>query len=94
MSSTIATTGDPIAQVHKSVAASARSAAAGLPTVSAVGMRAGHASILESALGETRKALEELAHVGDVGAGGAEGLGAQDVENGRKYGGVQEARRG
>ncbi|WP_255785756.1 hypothetical protein [Mycobacteroides abscessus] len=94
MSSTVATTGDPIVQTHRAVAASARAAMSGLPTVSAVGMRRGHASILEAALGETRKTLEELARVADVGASGAGALGDQDGENGRKYDGVGEARRG
>lgn len=87
MSGTVATSGDPIVQVHRSVAQSARSAAAGLPTVSAEGMRRGHAVILESALGDTRKTLAELAHVADVGASGAEALADQDVENSRKFGG-------
>lgn len=94
MSSTVATTGDPIVQMHKSVAASARAAVASLPVVDSAGMRAGHASILEVALTDTRRVLEELARVADVGAGGAEGLADQDRENGRKYGSVQEARRG
>ncbi|ANO21772.1 Uncharacterised protein [Mycobacteroides abscessus subsp. abscessus] len=94
MSSTIATTGDPAIQMHKSVATSARAAADGLPTVSAAGMRRGHAELLEAALGETRKSLEELARVGDVGASGAEGLGGQDRESGQKFNGVREARRG
>lgn len=87
MSSTIATTGDPIIQVHKAVAASARATAGALPTVSAVGMRAGHAAILEGALSDTRKVLTELARVADVGASGAGGLGDQDRESGRKYDG-------
>lgn len=87
MSGTVATSGDPIVQVHRSVAQSARSAAAGLPTVSAEGMRRGHAAILESALGDTRKTLAELAHVADVGAGGAGALGDQDRENAGRYGG-------
>ncbi|WP_100459277.1 hypothetical protein [Mycobacteroides abscessus] len=82
---TVATTGDPVIQMHKGVAASARAAAGGLPVVSSVGMRPGHAGILEAALGETRKSLEELGRVADVGAGGAKGLADQDVENGRKY---------
>ncbi|WP_182878304.1 hypothetical protein [Mycobacteroides abscessus] len=86
MSSTIATTGDPIVQVHKAVAQSAQAAAGGLPTVDSVGMRSGHAAILENALGETRRVLMELARVGDVGASGAEGLADQDGENGRKFG--------
>lgn len=91
---TVATTGDPIVQVHKAVAASARAAALGLPTVSAVGMRAGHASILEMALSDTRQVLAELARVADVGASGAGALADQDRENGQRYSGVQEARRG
>lgn len=87
MSSTVATSGDPVIQVHRGVAASARAAMASLPTVDSVGMRTGHAELLESALGETRRVLGELAHVGDVGAGGAEGLADQDRENSRRYGG-------
>lgn len=87
MSSTVATTGDPIVQMHRSVAASARAAVAGLPVVSAAGMRAGHAEILESALSDTRKVLEELGRVADVGAGGAEGLSGQDRENAGRFGG-------
>ncbi|SHW96940.1 MULTISPECIES: hypothetical protein [Mycobacteroides] len=83
---TVATTGDPVIQMHKGVAASARAAAGGLPEVSAVGMRAGHAEILESALGETRTALAELARVGDVGASGATALADQDVENAGRFG--------
>ncbi|SHP92770.1 hypothetical protein [Mycobacteroides abscessus] len=94
MSSTIATSGDPIVRVHRSVADSARAAAAGLPVVNAVGMRAGHAAILDGAIAETRKSLEELARVSDVGAGGAGALGEQDRESGRKFGGVREVRRG
>ncbi|MBN7480754.1 hypothetical protein [Mycobacteroides abscessus] len=91
---TVATSGGPVIQLHRSVAASAREAASGLPTVVSAGMRRGHAEILEAALADTRKTLEELARVGDVGAGGAEGLADQDCENGRKYDGVGEARRG
>lgn len=91
---TVATTGDPVIQMHKGVAASARAAVAGLPLVSAVGMRAGHAGILEAALSDTRRVLEELGRVADVGASGAGALADQDRENGRKYGSVQEARRG
>ncbi|PVB10696.1 hypothetical protein [Mycobacteroides abscessus] len=94
MSEVVATTGDPIVQMHKGVAQSARATMAGLPTVSSMGMRRGHAAILESALGDTRKTLAELAHVADVGAAGAGGLGDQDSESGQKYGTVQEARRG
>ncbi|WP_100485824.1 hypothetical protein [Mycobacteroides abscessus] len=94
MSGMIATAGDSIVQTHRAVAASARSAAGALPVVDSVGMRAGHAEILEAALAETRKTLAELGRVGDVGAGGAEGLGDQDSESGQKYGSVQEARRG
>lgn len=81
----IATTGDPIIQVHKSVGEGAREAVRGLPTVASVGLRSGHAELLESALGETRKTLTELARVGDVGAQGAQGLGEQDGENARRY---------
>lgn len=88
MSSTIATSGDPIVRVHKSVGEGARSAAAGLPVVSSAGMRVGHAAILEAALGETRKTLTELARVADVGASGAGALGDQDSENGRRFGDV------
>lgn len=94
MSSTVATAGDPIVQLHRGVAASARAAVASLPVVSAVGMRRGHAEILESALGETRRTLGELARVADVGAEGAGALADQDVENGRRFGTVREARRG
>lgn len=94
MSSTIATTGDPIAQVHRSVAQSAREAASTLPTVSAAGMRRGHAELLEAALADTRKTLAELAHVADVGSAGAEGLGDQDRENDQRYSAVKEVRRG
>ncbi|PVA22687.1 hypothetical protein [Mycobacteroides abscessus] len=94
MSGTVATTGDPVIQMHRAVAASARAAAAGLPVVSAVGMRTGHAELLEGAIAETRKTLGELARVGDVGARGAEGLGGQDRESGQRFGTVQEARRG
>lgn len=87
MSSTIGTTGDPIIQVHKSVGEGARSAAVGMPTVNAVGMRAGHVVMLEDALGDTRKTLGELARVADIGASGAEALSGQDVESGRKFSG-------
>lgn len=87
MSGTVATTGDPIVEVHRGVAASATAAVASLPTVESVGMRPGHASILESALGETRKSLEGLAHVGDVGASGSGALADQDCENGLRFGG-------
>ncbi|MBN7524327.1 hypothetical protein I3U46_08410 [Mycobacteroides abscessus subsp. massiliense] len=93
MSEVVATSGDPIVQVHRAVAQSARAAVTGLPVVSAAGMRSGHAALLESALGETRKALGELAHVGDVGSAGAEALANQDIENGQRYGTVREARR-
>ncbi|SKX74219.1 Uncharacterised protein [Mycobacteroides abscessus subsp. abscessus] len=58
----------------------------GLPTVSAAGLRAGHAAILEAALAETRATLVELGRVADVGAAGAGALGEQDSENGRKFG--------
>lgn len=94
MSSTVATSGDPIVQVHRNTAQSARTAASGLPVVSSVGMRPGHAGILESALGETRRTLGELGRVADVGACGAGALGDQDSENGQRYGSVREARRG
>ncbi|SHU55338.1 Uncharacterised protein [Mycobacteroides abscessus subsp. abscessus] len=94
MPSTIATTGDSVIRMHRNVGEGARSAAAGLPTASAEGMRAGHAAILEGALAETRKSLEELARVASVGAGGAEALSGQDSESGRKFGGVREVRRG
>lgn len=87
MSSTVATTGDPVIQMHRAVGEGARSAASSLPTVSAVGMRPGHAVILENALGDTRKALTELARVADVGARGAEALGDQDTENAGRYDG-------
>ncbi|RIS84036.1 hypothetical protein [Mycobacteroides abscessus] len=90
---TVATTGDPVIQMHKGVAASARSAVAGLPTVDSVGMRSGHAGILEAALGDTRRVLGELAHVADVGAAGSGALGDQDAESGQRFGSVQEARR-
>lgn len=93
MSEVIATSGDPIAQLHRAVAQSAQVAVAGLPTVVSVGLRRGHAELLESALADTRKTLTELGRVADVGAGGAEALGDQDVENGQRYGSVQEARR-
>lgn len=82
---TVATAGDPIIQMHRTVAASARAAAGALPTVNAVGMRPGHAEILESALADTRKVLGELARVGDVGASGSAALADQDRENGRKF---------
>ncbi|RIT59373.1 hypothetical protein [Mycobacteroides abscessus] len=94
MSSKIATTGDPIVQLHRGVAASAQAAVAGLPTVSAAGMRAGHAAILEGALGETRRTLGELGRVADVGASGAGVLADQDAESGQRFGSVREARRG
>ncbi|OHU18450.1 hypothetical protein BKG74_18335 [Mycobacteroides chelonae] len=94
MSEVVATSGDPIVQVHRAVAQSARAAVTGLPVVSAAGMRSGHAEILESALGETRKTLGELARVGDVGASGAGALADQDVENGQRFGTVREVRRG
>ncbi|WP_041927809.1 hypothetical protein [Mycobacteroides abscessus] len=85
MSSTIGTTGDPIVRMHKSVGEGARAAAAGLPTVSAAGLRPGHAGILEAALSDTRAVLMELGRVADVGAAGAGALGEQDVENARRY---------
>lgn len=89
----IATSGDPVIQMHRGVATGARAAAAGLPTVSAAGMRPGHAAILETALSETRKTLTELALVADVGAGCASALSEQDAENGRSYEQVPEVRR-
>ncbi|SLG17137.1 hypothetical protein [Mycobacteroides abscessus] len=87
MSSTIGTTGDPIVRVHRAVGEGARSAAAGLPVVNSAGLRSGHAELLEGALAETRKSLEELGRIADVGAGGASALGDQDSENGRRFGG-------
>lgn len=81
----IATSGDSIIQVHKSVGEGARSAAVGLPTVSAEGMRAGHAAILEAALGDTRRVLTELARVADIGARGAGALADQDCESAGKF---------
>ncbi|MBN7375682.1 hypothetical protein I3U60_05225 [Mycobacteroides abscessus subsp. massiliense] len=81
----IATSGDPVIQMHRTVASSARAAVASLPTVSAEGMRPGHAAILENALSETARTLTELGRVADIGAAGAEGLADQDRENGRKY---------
>ncbi len=94
MSGTVATSGDPVVQMHKNTAQSARAAAASLPVVESAGMRAGHAELLETALGETRKTLGELARVADVGASGAGALADQDVESGRRFGSVQESRRG
>lgn len=85
MSGTVATTGDPMIQMHKSVAASARSAVSTLPVVESAGMRRGHAGILEAALMDTRRVLEELGRLGDVGARGSAALADQDCENGRKY---------
>lgn len=82
----IATSGDPAIQLHRAVAAAARAAVRGLPTVSSAGMRPGHAGILENALGETRKVLMELARVADVGAGCAGALGEQDTENAGRFG--------
>lgn len=90
---TVATSGDPIVQLHKAVAASARSAAGALPVVSAAGMRTGHAELLESALSDTRKTLTELARVADVGAAGAGALSEQDQESGQKFSAVQGGRR-
>lgn len=90
---TVATSGDTIIQVHRALANGAREAAEGLPIVSSEGMRPSHARILENALGETRKALEGLARVADVGAKGAEALSGQDHESAGKYGTVQEVRR-
>lgn len=82
----IATTGDPVIRMHRNVGEGARAAASSLLTVSGVGLRPGHARILENALGETRRVLMQLAHVGDVGAGGAGALGDQDRENAGLYG--------
>lgn len=93
MSGTVATSGDPVIQLHRTVAQSAREAVASLPVVSAAGMRRGHAGLLEGALTDTRKSLEELARVADVGASGAGALADQDSESGQKFGSVQEARR-
>lgn len=87
MSEVVATSGDPVIQVHKAVAQSAQAAAGGLPTVNAAGMRAGHAELLEGAIADTRTVLEELARVADVGAAGAGALADQDRESGRKYDG-------
>lgn len=86
MSEVIATSGDPIAQLHRAVAQSAQVAVAGLPTVVSVGLRRGHAELLESALADTRKTLTELAHVGDVGSAGAMALADQDSENAGRFG--------
>ncbi|SKF72747.1 Uncharacterised protein [Mycobacteroides abscessus subsp. abscessus] len=83
----IATSGDPVIRMHKSIGEGAREAAAGLPTVSSAGMRAGHAAILENAIADTRKVLGELARVAEVGAGGAGALADQDCENAGKFGG-------
>ncbi len=85
MSGVVATSGDPIIQLHRTVATSAREAAGALPVVSAEGMRPSHAGILENALGETRRTLTELGRVADVGAGGAGALSGQDVENARRF---------
>lgn len=93
MSEVVATSGDPIVQLHRGVAQSARSAVASLPTVSAEGMRTGHAELLENALSETRKVLVELARVADVGAAGASALGDQDCENAGRYGGWEAPER-
>ncbi|MDO3012483.1 hypothetical protein P5V34_00620 [Mycobacteroides abscessus subsp. abscessus] len=89
----ISTSGDSVIRMHKSVGEGARSAASSLPTVSAAGLRSGHAELLESALGETRRTLEELGRVADVGAQGAGALGEQDVESGQKFSAVQGGRR-
>ncbi|QQG97137.1 hypothetical protein HBE99_10085 [Mycobacteroides chelonae] len=93
MSGTVATTGDPVIQVHKNTAQSAREAAGALPVVPAVGMRLGHAELLESALVETARTLEELGRVADIGAAGASGLGEQDSDNAGKYDGVRSVQR-
>lgn len=81
----IATTGDSVIRMHKSVGEGAREAAGALPVVSAAGMRTGHAELLENALGETRATLMELGRVADVGAAGAGALADQDSESGRKF---------
>lgn len=81
----IATSGDPMIRMHKNVAEGAREAVSSLPTVSAEGLRRGHAELLEGAIAETRKSLEELARAADVGAAGAGALGEQDSESGRRY---------
>lgn len=94
MSSTVATTGDSVIRMNRAVAVGARAAAQGLPTVESEGLRRGHAEMLEGALAETRATLGELTRVADIGASGAEGLGDQDSESGRKFGGVREVRRG
>lgn len=85
MSGTIATSGDPVIQVHRAVGEGARSAAAGLPVVNSEGLRSGHAELLESALVDTRAALAELGRIADVGAEGAGALGDQDSENAGKF---------
>ncbi|KPG04903.1 hypothetical protein AN908_23260 [Mycobacteroides immunogenum] len=85
MSGTIATSGDSVIRMHKSVGEGARAAASSLPSVESEGMRVGHSAILEAALAETRAALEELARVADIGAGGAGALGDQDQESGRRF---------
>lgn len=90
----ISTSGDPIIQVHKSVGEGAREAASSLPLVDGMGMRAGHAELLENALADTRKSLEELGRVADVGAVGAGALSEQDQESGQKFSAVQGGRRG
>ncbi|BAX97327.1 hypothetical protein MSTE_02011 [Mycobacteroides stephanolepidis] len=89
----IATSGDPVIQMHRGVAGGARGATAGLPTVSSAGMRPGHAAILEAELGETRQTLTELARVADIGAGGAEALSEQDSDNAGRYDGVKDVKR-
>lgn len=91
MSGTIATSGDPIVQMHRAVGEGAREAAGALPTVDSEGLRAGHVAILEAALTDTRKTLEELARVADLGAGGAEALADQDIESGRKFEGCWDS---
>lgn len=89
----IATSGDSVIRMHKSVGEGARSAVASLPTVDSVGMRSGHAELLEGAIAETRKVLAELGRIADVGAEGAGALGDQDVESGQKFSAVQGGRR-
>ncbi|RIS81304.1 hypothetical protein [Mycobacteroides abscessus] len=89
----IATSGDPIVQMHRAVASGARAATTALPTVVSAGMRPGHAELLETALSETRKTLGDLARVADVGAAGAGALSAQDTANANQYDQVKGLKR-
>lgn len=89
----IATSGDPIVQVHRAVASGARAATTALPTVVSAGMRPGHAELLETALSETKKVLGEMARVADVGAAGASALSEQDTANAGKCDGVKDVTR-